>query len=452
MLALLGMCMAAWADAYRLGPEDIIQVHVLRHPEYSGEYFIPADGTLAIPGIGQVMAGGITLEELTALARERLRDTLREPDVTITLKQPRMQRVYVLGSVLRPGVYDLKTGWRIAEALAAAGGTASDAVDARATVYRGAGDEKYTVDIAAVLGADARANLPLRAGDIISVTALERLPIFVMGAVKNPGLHEVQAGHSMLEALALAGGPTIPDAEIQTTVIRDGQAMATLVDLKGAMQKRDPAARIPLQRGDVVQVSSLRSLHVMVAGQVRNPGAYELRDGDGLLEAITLAGGITEEAAMNRIKVVHQSGKAEIVDITPAMLQGEEESNIRVQPGDLIIVPQTMAHIAVLGFVNRPGHFSLREGVPLTLVEALTLADGVQPKRSALGSVAILRNDNGSQQRIIADVRRYLKTGDAQHNPIVQPGDIIYVPESGRPDWGEIFQTLASFSILNDLF
>lgn len=88
---------------YKIGSEDVISVTVARHAQFSGDFYIPTDGVVDLPGVGRVTATGKTLGELSDYVTTRLSKRLRDPEVTVTLKSPRMQRVYVLGSVERPG-------------------------------------------------------------------------------------------------------------------------------------------------------------------------------------------------------------------------------------------------------------------------------------------------------------------------------------------------------------
>lgn len=350
---------------YKLGPEDVISVTVARHPEFSGDFYIPADGVVNLPSVGRMTAGGKTLEELTNEVASRLRERLREPEVTISLRTARMQRVYVLGAVNNPGPYDMKPGWRVTESIAAAGGLAQgiEFSDCCATILRASTGDRETVKLSDVFQGTNEANMPINSGDVVTINAEETIPVYVMGKVKTPGLYRL------------------------------GKASA------------------------------------------------------GVMAALTLAGGVSEDAAINRITITHLNGESLVVDLAPALLQGKQESVAKLQAGDLVVVPEETARVAVLGFVNEPGFYLLKSGTKLTLSDALGLAKGAD-KRGKLGAVAIIRTKEGKQERLVCDLGKFLKSGDPAQNPEVLPGDVVYVPETSKPDWNTIFNALTSVGFL----
>jgi polysaccharide export outer membrane protein len=355
--ALLLGALAARAE-YRLGPEDTVTVQVQRHPEFSGEFLIPPGGALTLPGVGLVTAAGQTPETLAARITTALARKLRKPEVTVTLRQARMQRVYVLGAVGKPGVYDLKPEWRVTEALAAAGGLTVEPSECSATLRHAAGTEA-TLDVAAALRYAADANHPL-------------LP------------------------------------------------------------------------GDVLTVSPLRAVSVLVAGKVRQPGSYFVKRGEGAVTAIALAGGALPEAALSRVTITHADGTATTANLLGPLRDGAGAGDLPLRAGDQVLVPEAVARIAVLGYVNTPGYYTMPDGRPLTVSEALGLANGPDKKRSGLKSVALLRTAGGKEERRVINLERFFKTGDTRDNPTVQPGDILYVPETRKPDWNLVWQGLAS--------
>ena len=352
-------------QAYRLGPEDVITIAVARHADFSGDFYIPADGTVNLPSIGSITAGGKTLDELAADVKSRLSDRLRDPEVTVSLKTARMQRVYVLGAVSKPGLYDMKPGWRITESVAAAGGLAAgiETTDCCATILRASTGERETVKLSDVFQGVEDANVGVNSGDVITVNAEETIPVYVMGKVKTPGLYRVR------------------------------------------------------------------------------------KDSAGVAVALTLAGGITDDAAINRVTITHLNGESQVVDLAPALLQGKQESSSPLQSGDLVVVPEETAKVAVLGFVNAPGFFPMKSGVKLTLSEALGLARGVD-KRGKLSAVAIIRTQGDEQKRLVCNLDKFLKSGDKTQNPEILPGDVVYVSQTNKPEWNTIFNAVTSVGFL----
>lgn len=355
---------------YRVGPEDQINITVARHPEFSGTFYVPSDGMLNLPAIGQIVANGKTLKELSEEIAELLRNRLRSPEVTVNLQSPRMQRVYVLGAVRNPGLYDMKSSWRITEALAAAGGLALgvDEADCKAIVLRVRNNKRETFALTDVFRGESQANAKIESGDVLTIEAQETIPVYVVGKVKAPGLYKLR------------------------------------------------------------------------------------KDNPGVIQAITLAGGALDEAALDRVTISRLDGSSKAVNLLPAMFDGNQESNVLLQPGDLVTVPEETARIAVLGYVKEPGFYALKNGQKLTLSDALGLAKGTESNRADIGAIAVIRVENGQQQKTVYNMHRFLKSGDASHNPEIKPGDIIYVPKSGRPDWDFLVRSLTAIGILINPF
>jgi polysaccharide biosynthesis/export protein len=138
--------------------------------------------------------------------------------------------------------------------------------------------------------------------------------VFVMGEVRQPGPVALTGGMTLIEALARAGsttaaasgdvaivraargateGPLLPDQDAATEVFR-----TSIRDLEGGALSQNLA----LRDGDTIFVP--RSETVYVFGQVRTPGAYGVQTNATVLQALSLAGGVTEHGATNRIRIV----------------------------------------------------------------------------------------------------------------------------------------------------
>lgn len=187
---IMVFCMAGWAQTvtapYRLGPEDVVTITVQRHPEFSSEVLIPSDGVVNLPVCGKVQVSGLTTQELTQLVTKGLSERLRKPEVVVTLKSQRMQRIYVTGAVAQPGVYDLKPGWRVLEALTAAGGAANGGKLKSVVLVRtkDGKEERQTCNIEEFLKtANAAHNPTVQAGDTIFVPTKRRIDWQAVAAV-----------------------------------------------------------------------------------------------------------------------------------------------------------------------------------------------------------------------------------------------------------------------------
>lgn len=165
--------------------------------------------------------------------------------------------------------------------------------------------------------------------------------VFVMGEVRSPGPVPLTGGMNLVEALARAGS-TMASASGEVIVVRAPQRedrplmptekgaaeifRASVRDLESGSLRQN----IELQDGDTLFVPRAESVYVF--GQVRNPNAYPIQKDTTVLQALSLAGGTTEHAALNRIKIVRIE-KGEKVEIKVKLTD-------IVRAGDTIIVPE----------------------------------------------------------------------------------------------------------------
>lgn len=129
---------------YRLGPLDKIQIAVFGQEELSREeVVIDASGTVALPMIGQVRAGGLTPAELSEAVTQRLRAAhVRDPHVAVNLVEARSQVVTVDGAVEQPGLYPVMGHMTLMRAVATAKGTSEFARLSEVVVFRTVGDQR----------------------------------------------------------------------------------------------------------------------------------------------------------------------------------------------------------------------------------------------------------------------------------------------------------------------
>ncbi|RYG21273.1 hypothetical protein EON82_19110 [bacterium] len=166
-------------SVYRLLPGDEINVTVLKHPEFSGDYFVPLSGTIEFPAVGQLQVVGSSTQDLGQQIAAKLRSRLLRPEVAVRLKASRAMRIYVLGNVENSGAFDMRPGWGIAESLAAAGGLAANVErkDVRVTLERAATKERVTMTLEEALSPAAGQALKVAPGDILRIDKVGTLPV-----------------------------------------------------------------------------------------------------------------------------------------------------------------------------------------------------------------------------------------------------------------------------------
>jgi len=193
-----------------------------------------------------------------------------------------------------------------------------------------------------------------------------------------------------------------------------------------------------------VTVTQYLSKPVSVIGAVNTPGVQQLRTRKTLVDVLSSAGGLRPDAGSKitiqrqiergpiplpdaRVDATGQFSLAE-VSVHSILANTHPEGNILLQANDVISVPRADM-VYVVGEVKKAGGFPLNEREDLSVLQAVSLAEGLQPTASPAG-VQILRSRQpaGGRTEIAVDLKRILsgKTPDVK----LQPDDILFVPGS----------------------
>ncbi|HEY8549019.1 MAG TPA: polysaccharide biosynthesis/export family protein [Vicinamibacterales bacterium] len=121
---------------YRIQPGDVFELRYRYSPEFNETITVQPDGFVMLQIAGELKASGLTVAELTQAIVERSRERLRDPVVTITLKEFEKPHFVVTGEVKQAGRYDLKGHVTVLEAVALAGGLTHDARHSQALLVR----------------------------------------------------------------------------------------------------------------------------------------------------------------------------------------------------------------------------------------------------------------------------------------------------------------------------
>ncbi|WP_428267996.1 polysaccharide biosynthesis/export family protein [Haliangium sp.] len=154
-----------------LGPGDVFDVRVFRQDDMSGTYSVSAEGTISFPLVGTVEVAGRTPAEVERTLRERLADGfLKNPQVSVLVKEYKSKKVSVFGEVKKPGTLLYSEGMTVVEAVAQAGGFTDLARKNAVTVTRTLAGEKtnYTVPVQDI-GRGQADNFFVRPGDVVFV-------------------------------------------------------------------------------------------------------------------------------------------------------------------------------------------------------------------------------------------------------------------------------------------
>jgi polysaccharide export outer membrane protein len=158
-------------EEYRIGPEDILSISVWKNDPMSRVLPVRPDGMISLPLLDDVMAAGLTPTELRNVLAQKLAEYVPSPAVTVIVNDVKSFKVSVIGEVVRPARYELKSRTSVLDVLALAGGFNQFAARTRIVVLRQEGDKKIRIPFnynKVTNGADEE-NVYLRPGDIVLV-------------------------------------------------------------------------------------------------------------------------------------------------------------------------------------------------------------------------------------------------------------------------------------------
>jgi polysaccharide export outer membrane protein len=169
----------AAADAYitgdyKIGSEDVLEVIVWKNPELTKVVSVRPDGKISLPLVGDVMAVGLTADQLTKEIATRLKDYKESPTVSVVVQQVNSYSLYVMGEVAHPGRYQMKTYTTVLQAISTAGGFTPFAAKNKMFVLRKSSGTGVETRISAsyddiVSGSDSSKNIVLIPGDTVVV-------------------------------------------------------------------------------------------------------------------------------------------------------------------------------------------------------------------------------------------------------------------------------------------
>ncbi len=184
-----------------------------------------------------------------------------------------------------------------------------------------------------------------------------------------------------------------------------------------------------------VFVKEHHSQKVTVVGEVEKPGTYDYPSRQRLVDALAIAGGLTEKAG----QIVHvrrtssesdDSSQTFLIKLDELINEGKSELNIGINGGDVIFVPEAGLYY-VDGAVRKPGEYHIKEN--LSVRKALLSAGGLATYANKKDLVLMRKTENGNREEIKIDLQNDIKTAE---ETIIKDGDIIFVNASF---WGKFF-------------
>lgn len=277
-------------EDYRIGPNDVIDIRVENMPELTQTFRVTAAGTFLMPFVGRVSAAKKTTEELAQLIADSLRgDYLKDPRVSVSVKEFNSRSFFIQGSVRSPGVFQIEGRPSMLELLTLAGG------------------------LTETHGANAYIIRRIRATE-------QKGP--------EPSTAKTTAANDINAEQESAPEET-PKYELKSA------------NINGLLMGRFDQD-VLLEPGDIINIPS--SDVFFVAGEVNAPGSFALKEGTTLRQAISLAQGTNYKAALNRGVVYRENaknGKREEVHVDIGAVMGGKKEDVLIMANDIIMVPNS---------------------------------------------------------------------------------------------------------------
>jgi len=289
----------------------------------------------------------------------------------------------------------------------------------------------------------ARAELKQRLGQYFRepqvMVQLKSFRVVVSGDVVAPGEYPIEPGALLMQVVQKAGGPTNRQA-LSSVCVRRGNGDVITVRALDFLERGAVSENPQLQPGDSVGVgrppagAAADVAEFQVLGAVKAPGPYLLQPGGQtrVWNALQQAGQPTEDADLRRAVLRRPQGANVNLDLSRLEDNPANSANPVLSNGDVLFVPRCATRVSVMGAVAKPGEVLVGDGT--TLLEVLGKAGGLSGA-ARLRECALIRL-KPQPTRTNINLENMLKKGELTDNPVLQDGDIVWVPPVEGPASG----------------
>lgn len=172
----------AVSSDYLIGAEDVLEISVWRNQDLSRTVQVRPDGRISVPVVRDIVAIGKTPSQLADELTRKLKEYVQNPVVAISVRDVNSYNIFLLGEVVKPGKYPLKSKTTLLQGITMAGGFTPIAARNQVVIFRFVEDESGTKTLSAsyddiVLRGEISQNLELKSGDTVVVPS-EAMVIF----------------------------------------------------------------------------------------------------------------------------------------------------------------------------------------------------------------------------------------------------------------------------------
>jgi protein involved in polysaccharide export with SLBB domain len=271
--------------------------------------------------------------------------------------------------------------------------------------------------------------------------------VFVSGWVTTPGPVLYLYPMHVLEAIAEAGG-ALQTGDLHQVTITSRAGVKVTLDLSKPGLKAGTQDDVLINELDSIYVPQNRK-EFSVVGEVAKPGSYPYVDDMTVLDALTTVGGINPDTADYTGASVTRDGVDQPIDLWRLLKEGDMSVNIKLDPGDRLNVPLSHNRVYVFGAVQKAGFYLFKPGD--RVLDALDSTNGMQTTAN-LNHVHVVHIDETKSVSSVqeVDLEKYLKQGKLDQNPLLSPGDAVYVPARHSSfSWDDMWIVLSGVNLVN---
>ena len=254
LLVCLALPVASHAGDYVIGEGDVLDIFVWGVKELNVAVKVRPDGKITIPGLGDVKASGYTPPGLQIALGIRLKELVKNPNVTVTVREMTNSKVYIFGGGVKSAAFDLNRSTTLLQLLCNVGDIKTADLKRSYVLRKG---KKIKSDFYALfIGGDASQDIAIESNDSVYIPLLSDKSIYVLGAVNTPKYIEFRDGMTVMEAVLEAGGFSKFAKQNDTTVLRreGGKEVILTVRAKDLLNDGDLSQNLKLKPNDYVIV------------------------------------------------------------------------------------------------------------------------------------------------------------------------------------------------------
>ncbi len=373
---------------YPIGPGDEIIITVWGEVQLRYDLIVDREGQIFIPDVGLVQTTGLNVRELKNKLRKIMGQyysplATGKAHLDVSLGKLRAIRIFVVGEVQTPGIYNVPALTSVVSILAFAGGpktsgslrkifiVRSDSIIAKLDFYKFlTKGEKF---------GDVR----LQNDDIILIPPVQK-KIYLAGAVNHPAIFELTEDETLIDLIQFAGGfkedAYFKHIEVERIVGNEDRKLADINFEEIAHEE----INFPLLNGDRIYVPTIDRIlrnYVTISGPIYGPNRFEYFPNMTISDLIARIDSIRGDAYLKRVQITRTlpNEKKQIFSVNLEAILNHEQGDVFLAPRDSITILSKLQlfppdSVWIYGAVNKPGKYLLKEN--MTLKELIFTAGG----------------------------------------------------------------------------